>query len=304
MLDLKALLGYHGWNLGVLAAPFIRRALKMHPFRKLIFSLFAVIILVSISVPAGASGVTPEPARKSIGQTFGGEELVYDIGVWFFNKVAQGRLSLVKDGPDTYTATLTAKTTGIIDTLLRHRRDKYVAKLKMSPDGKRFITESFEKSVSMDGKDARMGTYHFDYEKRVITWKSWGGGKEEKTGTANMPDGRYIDDPIGAFYNFRYGVYGQVAHGSNFNIPSFPKEDRFPEIHIKVATEKELGKRIRSGNKPDFLADARIDKELFGSMNGDVEIRFTKGMLPVQAIAKGLVFFGDVKGKLREVNLL
>jgi len=285
--------------------PLPAMANKMPLSRKFTFFLFAVLILISFSCPANASGESaPGAEKKSIGQTFGGEELVYDIGVWFFSKVAQGRLLLVKDGPHSYTATLTARTTGIIDTLLRHRRDRYVVKLRMSADGSRFLTESFEKTVSMDNKEARKGTYHFDYAKKTITWKSWGAGKEEKSGTARMPDGVYVDDPIGAFYNFRYGVYGPIENGRNYDIPSFPKEDRFPEIHIRVATEKELKKRIRSGNKPDFLADARIDKELFGSINGDVEIRFTRGMLPVQAIAKGLVFFGDVKGRLSEVNLL
>ena len=270
--------------------------------RRLAGSLFLSIALLS-SAPALSASEPSKDHGKTIGQTFEGEELVYDIGVWFFSNVAQGKVVLKSDGPNTYTATLTAGTSGLIDTLLRHRKDRYVSRLKMTGDGKRFVTVSFEKEVEMDGKSARKGTYKMDYDKRIVSWKSWGAGKEEKSGNVKIPEGMYVDDPIAAFYNFRFGAYGEVEHGREYDIASFPKEDRFPEIHIKVATEKELKKRTRSGIVPDYLADARIDKELFGSMNGDVEIRFTKGMLPTHAIAKGIFFFGDVKGRLKEVNL-
>ena len=97
--------------------------------------------------------------------------------------------------------------------------------------------------------------------------------------------------------SFRVASY---LKGKGYKIMTLPKEDRIPEISIRMASEKEFRKRGRKGDA-DFLADARIDKDLFGSTSGDIEIFFTRDMLPVQAIAKGIILFGDVKGKLREV---
>lgn len=264
--------------------------------------LLAFILLSFSAVPALA---TEEKAGRglSIAETFLDEELVYSIGFWFFKDVAEGKLSLKADGAGRYTATLAAHTNGVVDTLLRHRRDRYVAKLKLSEDGGRFVTESFEKAVEMDGKGVRRSLHTVDYEKRVVVWKSWGGGRDEKSGVEKIPEGGYADDPIAAFYNFRYGVYGTIGEGREYRIFTFPKEDRNPEIFIRMATEKELQKRNKLGkDAAEYLADARIDKDLFGSKEGDIEILFTRDMLPVQAVAKGILVFGDVKGRLREVT--
>ena len=238
--------------------------------------------------------------EASIGELFAGEELQYDIGFWIFNGIAEGRLVLKDEGNGRYTATLSAKSNGVLDTLLKHRRDRYVATLRLSKDGKRFLTESFEKELSMDGKGTRRSLHKVDYKARTVSMRSWGGDKPEKTSVDRIPDGVYTDDPLAAFYNFRNGVYGNIAEGKDYRIMTFPKDDKIPEIFIRMATKDELRKRNWKKVPADLLADARIDKELFGSSSGDIEILFTKEMIPVQAIAKDLVMFGDVKGKLRE----
>lgn len=274
----------------------------------LLSRVFLVLIGISFLTCSPAFASSPELLKDdsgknafSIGEAFAGEELKYDISVWFFSGVAESRLVLKQDGPGRYVATLSAKTNGIIDTLLRHRRDKYIARLRLSEDGKRFLTESFEKEVEMEGKGVRRSVHKVDYKARTVTWKSWGGGRPEKAGVEKIPDGMFTDDPIGAFYNFRFGVYGDITEGKDYKIITFPKEDRIPNISIRIAHEKELRERNTRGVPADILADAKIDKELFGSKNGDIEILFTRDMLPVQATAKGITFFGDVKGKLSEV---
>lgn len=240
-------------------------------------------------------------AASSIGEVFAGEELAYDIGFWFFTGVAESRLVLKEDGPGRYVATLSARTHGVLDAFLKHRRDRYIATLRVSPDGKRFLTESFEKEVSIDGKGTRRSIHKVDYDARTVSSRSWGAGKPEKITLDPIPEGVYMDDPLAAFYNFRFGVYGGIEEGRDYRIMTFPKEDRIPEIKIRIAHEKELRRRARSSVEADILADAKIDKDLFGSKTGDIEILFTKDMLPVQAIARGIILFGDVKGHLREV---
>lgn len=250
---------------------------------------------------AQSSAPSERPYASSIADAFIGEKLSYDIGFWFFHGVAEGTLVLKEDGPGRYVATFSAKTNGVLDTILKHRRDRHIARLRLSEDGKRFLTESFEEEVEIEGKGIRRKIHEVDYAARTVTSRSWGGGKPEKKRVEKIPAGIYTDDPLAAFYNFRFGVYGDISEGKRYKIMTFPKEGRIPEISIRIVSEREFSKRGKKSAKADFLADARIDKELFGSKNGDIEIFFTKDMLPVQAIAKGIMLFGDVKGKLREV---
>ncbi len=268
-----------------------------------VFAAFFLVLLL-LCAPFPACSADPGGGVQqaySIGEAFAGEELAYDIGFWFFNGVAESRLVLKEDGPGRYVATLSAKTNGVLDSFLKHRRDKYIARLRVSPDGKRFLTESFEKEVSIDGKGTRRSVHKVDYEARTVVSRSWGGGKPEKSTNDPIPDGMFMDDPLAAFYNFRFGVYGGIEEGRDYRITTFPKEDKIPEIKIRIAPEKELRRRARRSVEADILADAKIDKELFGSKTGDIEILFTRDMLPVQAIARGIILFGDVKGHLREV---
>lgn len=273
-------------------------------FTKATALLFLLVVLCFPADFAGASStqaqVKEELDASTIGEAFVGEKLAYDIGFWFFNGIAESTLFLKEDGPGRYVATFSARTNGVLDTFLKHRRDRYTARLRLSEDGKRFLTDSFEKEVEIDGKGIRRSVHKVDYDARTVSSRSWGGGKPEKNTLDNIPEGMYTDDPLAAFYNFRFGVYGGIAEGKDYKIMTFPKEDRIPEISIRIVSEKELRKRGRKVRDAGVLADARIDKELFGSANGDIEIFFTRDMLPVQAIAKGIILFGDVKGKLRE----
>lgn len=274
-------------------------------FSKTSAAFFLLFVLVFPAPLIAGQAVQPPQATvgnyaPSIGEAFVGEELAYDIGFWFFNGVAESRLVLKEDGPGRYVATLSARTNGVVDTILKHRRDRYVARLRVSEDGRRFLTESFEKEVEIDGKGIRRSIHKVDYDARTVSSRSWGGGKPEKNTFDKIPDGMYTDDPLAAFYNFRFGVYGSIYEGKDYRIMTLPREDRIPEILIRLAPENELRRRSRRTDAA-LLADAKIDKELFGSKNGDIEILFTREMLPVQAIAKGILLFGDVKGKLREV---
>lgn len=269
-------------------------------------AVLAVFLLAVLCFPPSFAAASPtmtgeSPDAASIGDVFANEKLAYDIGFWFFQGVAEGTLILKEDGPGRYVATFSARTNGVLDTILKHRRDRYIARLRLSEDGKRFLTDSFEKEVEIEGKGIRRSIHKVDYSAGTVSSRSWGGGRPEKNSVEKIPAGMYTDDPLAAFYNFRFGVYGGIAEGKHYKIMTFPKEDRIPEISIRIVSQKEIRKRGKKGTQADLLADAKIDKELFGSKNGDIEIFFTKDMLPVQAIAKGILLFGDVKGKLREV---
>lgn len=263
------------------------------------YTRYLLFILAAIGVLSTYAVARQQEAKKkpTIADVFIGEDLTYRIGFWIFDDVAQGRLTL-ENGPDgDYVATLSAWTTGVAGWALRYRKDTFVVHMRLSDDGQRFISKTFEKTVDKSG-DIRKGITYFDYDKRLVTWRSWGGGKEDKGGTGRIPSGIWVDDPIAAFYNFRYGVYGPVKEGANYTIYTFPKGDEVPHIMLRMASKTELAARRGDNAAAEYLAYARIDRDLFGSQSGDVEILFNGDMLPTEAVAKDIMLFGDVRGRL------
>lgn len=257
--------------------------------------LSGFLFIVSVSDVAAK----PPPVRKkpTIADAFVGEDLGYKIGFWIFSSLAEGRLTLEKGEGNDYVATLSAWTTGFTGWAMKYRKDTFVVHMTLSPDGQRFISKTFEKTVDKSG-DVRKGLTIFDYEKKLVTWRSWGGGKDERSGKGVIPPDKSIDDPVTAFYNFRYGVYGPAKEGSNYVIYSFPKGKEVTTIMLRMASREELEARKGDNLTAEYLAYARLDKELFESESGNVEILFNKEMLPTEAVAKDILLFGDVRGRL------
>ncbi len=51
-----------------------------------------------------------------------------------------------------------------------------------------------------------------------------------------------------------------------------------------------------------YLAEVKLGKDLFGSKSGFIEIEFTNDMIPEAAVAKDILFYGDVRGKLTSIG--
>lgn len=267
----------------------------------ILFFLLACFIGISSCNPAVSAGADIIKKQKTIGEYFDGEEFTYNIGFWWFKKAAVGKIGIHKKGDGIYEITLTAETMGFIGFITKYRKDIYHAYAEEIDDGRRFRTKRFEKIVKI-GDKTRHGYTEVDYNTRTYHWKSWGGGKEEKEATEPIPPGILYDDPFTGFYNFRFGVYGQIAEGKEFHVPTFPVKDA-STIYVRIATNKEKAARINPDPAEiDYLADIVIDKELFGSQAGKVEVRFNKELIPVQATAKDLTLFGDVRGTLVEMT--
>lgn len=297
--------------------------MKRQNTRVFFIALFLTAVISALPCPLAAVHAEERPEAQplsraeplradaglvTIGARYADEELVYQVGVLFFDDAATGTVSLKKDGDDDYVATFTAHTVGVVDRIY-HRQDTYVAHLKEADNGRRFVTKSFEKTIDANGK-VRKGVTNMDYAKNEMTWKSWGGGKDDRSGLVRLKDGMRYDDPLAAFYNFRYGVYGAIKELQIYKIPTFPKEDHTPEILLRVASKGEFDKKADElkGFNPeepyaDYLAEVKLDKELFGSGSGLIDIFFTDGLVPVEAVARDVVFFGDVRGKLREIGM-
>lgn len=237
----------------------------------------------------------------NIGKLFDGEELIYDIGFWLFKKAAIGKIGLKKKEDGGYIAVLQAETLGVIGWVTRYRKDVYIAHMEEAEGGKRFITSVFDKTVTIGDTTKRTATY-LDYKKRIMTWKKWKGDKLEEDKQEEIPPDNIYDDPLAAFYNFRFGTYGPIEEGREYRITTFPKKD-VKTMYLRIATKDEKDKRIHSNSDDvDYLADIIIDKELFGSQTGNIEAFFTKELIPMGGIVKDLIFFGDVRGTLVEMT--
>lgn len=282
-----------------------------------IFSGIGLAIAVIVAAPVRpafgaaeeAAAIAAQPVDRAeeiikAADALVGEELVYHISFWVFQDMAVGKVTFTKDENGEYVARLDARTIGMVDKVLQHRHDIYTSRLILSEDGSMFVTKSFKKSSDINGK-VREGVKYIDYKNRILTWMSWGGGKEDKSGGSGFPEGVYPVDPLTAFYNFRLGVYGPAEEGREYRIHTFPKDDKVPELYMRITTREEMDKRTRRRKAPaaDYLADAKVDKEFFGSGNGELEILFTGGLLPVRAVAKDVAFFGDVTGTLKQVGV-
>lgn len=266
-----------------------------------ILSLFLIHFSTIASAEESASVLLkPSDFKSTIADNFVDEELTYRVGYWIFDDVAEGKLSLKKESETDYVATLSAHTTGSFWGIIK-RKDVYISHLKLSPDGKRFLPSYFEKRIETRGK-TRFTVTKIDLEKKLVSWKSWGGDVEDKFGEAIIPDGNPADDPIAAFYNFRYGVYGRVELGKEFRIYTAPKSDKPPHIYMRVAGNGEKGGKFKHNQSTEFLVFATIEKELFGSQTGELEIIFGKDMIPTAAVVKDVMLFGDVTGKLIKVS--
>ena len=273
--------------------------------RAIIFPVISsLFLLLHISESRGEliPRVEPKPVEyvSTIADNFVDEELTYRVGYWVFSDVAEGVLSLKKESDTDYVATLKAYTTGAFWGIIK-RSDVYISHMKLSPDGKRFLPSTFEKRIEIRGK-TRYTLTKIDLEKGLVTWKSWGGGVEDKNGEAVIPPGNPADDPIVAFYNFRYGVYGKPEFGKEFKIFTSPKSDKPPHIYMRVAAIGEKGGKLKYNSASEYMVFATIEKELFGSQTGELEIVFGKDMVPLSAVVKDVLMFGDITGKLIKVS--
>lgn len=235
----------------------------------------------------------------SIGETFAGEVFSYDVSFWIFKNAAQGKLRLVRgDKPGEYTGIMEAQTTGVLGFFLRHRKDIYISKVVEIDGGKRFRTVSFE-NQSIVGKKKRRTLQTLDYEKRTFVKEVWSKGRKRSGAKKDIPEGMSYDDPVAGFYNLRFGAYGEVKEGEDFTIQGLPREDEII-MTVHVATEEDFKKRVPK-DLPNvrYICDVHIDKELFDSKSGNIELYFSETMVPLVAVAKDVMMYGDVYGELQ-----
>jgi hypothetical protein len=251
---------------------------------------------------AEAQRVSPaSPERKrSVAEFFKGEELEYQIGVGPFKRVALGRLNfqaLRRTGR--YLATLQAETLGVLGCVARYRVDTYRTTMEEIDGGRRLRALSYEEDVTI-GNKLRRKISLFDYQRKK--WIKVRRRKDGATGRTeeDIPPDVIYDDFLTAFYNFRYGVYGEIERGRKYSVTTFPRKG--PSTYeVIVAGKEEEEKRRRSDKTKEgkeFFIKLYLDPEITHSKEGLIEGWLSKEFYPLEGAIKDVFFYGDVKGRL------
>ena len=244
---------------------------------------------------------------KSIGERFDGEELDFKISFWIFSSVARGHLTMEKESEGIYVVTFSAKTTGVA-RWLRKRKDKYIERIEELDGGRRFRTLSLEEHSKIGSKKRKTITT-IDHKEGVMSWTKWKNDKFRKTESLVIPEGRNYDGPFTAFYNFRYGAYGDITHDKEYLVKTFPKhQDDELDIYIRLLNAGDSAKRIKKWRIKEadaeggYMSAIKLDKELFDSKSGDIDMFFNSEMIPVKSVAKDIMLFGDVRAEFVPAN--
>jgi hypothetical protein len=277
---------------------------RRHLFEWLIGLPFLCILPLGIrETKADPSNPQRNEGDSSIGESFNGEELSYEIGFWLFKRAAIGKLSFMAgDKKGHYVSVLQAETLGVVGWVSRYRVDTYRATMEEIDGGKRLRAISFEEDVKI-GSKSRKWIHQFDYQKR-----KWIKIRKKKDGRVDrseeeIPPGMAYDDFLTASYNFRYGVYGAVERGRRYIVPTFPRKGS-SSYEVRVAGEEEERKRKKSekpDNGKDLLIKLFLDPEVTHSKEGSIEGWLSKELYPVEGTIKSVVLFGDVKGILTKI---
>jgi hypothetical protein len=238
--------------------------------------------------------------RASIAEFFNGEELVYEIGVGLFKRVAVGKLSFRPlRATGRYLATLEAETVGVLGWVARYRVDTYRSVMEEIDGGRRLRGLSFEEDVKI-GSRLRKKIYLLDHERRKwIRIRRRSDGRLAKS-EVDVPPGVTYDDFLTASYNFRYGVYGEIERGKKYIVSTFPRKGS-SNYEVSVAGKgEEEGKKKKEKNKEgkEFLVKLYLDPELTHSKEGLIEGWLSKELYPLEGAIRDVVFFGDVRGTL------
>jgi len=254
-----------------------------------------VMVFLLWGGPGDCAGAQPD---GSIADLFTGETLKYEVGFWLIDPVGGGVADFQSLGHGRYRVYHVGKAEGFVGWLTGYRREIYRSTMTTINNGKRLIPLKFEE-YSVIGEWYRNKTTTYDYPGRKVVIEVEKEGKPMKREEMEIPMGVLYDDPVTAFYNLRFGVYGKVEPGKEFILRTIPSKGH-EIIRIQVAT-KEEAERARAAEKvkagKDLLIRILLDREMWGRKKGELEIWFNRDLLPISGVVKDIPFFGNVRGR-------
>ena len=254
-----------------------------------------MVVFLLLGQPWDCAGAQPE---DSIGDRFVGETLKYEVGFWLIDPVGGGVADFQSLGNGRYRVYHVGKAEGLVGWLTSHRREIYRSTMTTINNGKRLIPLKFEE-YSVIGEWYRKKTTTYNYPARKVITEGEKEGKPMNREEMEIPSGVLYDDPVTAFYNLRFGVYGKVEPGKEFILRTTPSKGH-EIIRIQVATKEEAEKaraaeKVKTGK--DLLIRILLDREMWGRKKGELEIWFNRDLLPISGVVKDIPLFGNIRGR-------
>jgi hypothetical protein len=231
------------------------------------------------------------------------ESLHYDISFLWFKKAAEGKITFTKgDENNRYIATLEAETLGFIGFITNYRKYVYISHITYDEELKRLISIKFER-IEIVEKKVWKSLNFMDYNARKLTWRSFFMENQIKETVEEIPRDIIYEDILSAFFNFRFGFFGNIEKGKEYMLKGIPNKgvvDYF--IHVS-SPEEEIANKRKLGieNGDGYLFLIKIPKVIFRS-KGIVWVWFNKDLLPLAATVEDAVILGDITGTLKDKN--
>lgn len=242
-------------------------------------------------------------AEKEIQQMVG-ENYLYSIDFLFFKRLAEGELRFSEtDQPDIYRAELIGRTLGVASWLSGDRTQTYTSVMKLTPDGSLRSIEHTSRIVKRKwGKWRDRGRHHrYDYTQGIVFEEKSKEGVVSSRKERKIPEGQQPVDMLTAFYNLRAGVYGPLARGSQFLIPTYSGKG-FSNISVTVLT---VAKQAKQEFFPahGLLLSVTLDPEVFDTDSGNLYFWLSDAGFPERGIVEDIIGMGDVRGSLVKEDL-
>jgi hypothetical protein len=234
-------------------------------------------------------------------QALVGESLDFDIAFLWFDRLAEGRLTLSPgERPNTFKATLEARTLGIAAWLTREREHHYETLMEMM-ENQQFRPISHEARIlKWKGKDSqqRIKRYLFDHATQQVHYQRIRDGEMKHNEILPMAKYGPGADILTVSYNFRAGVYGPLRPGAHFRIPTFNHKG-VGYITIDILTDQQRQQQTFFPAKGGVLCKVQVDPEIFDTGNGILHVWLNDQGHPARSIVEKVTGIGTVRGIMR-----
>ncbi len=295
--------------------------MKLPPYKLLIqkiLKVFFVICWLGISSTPALSETSKSPTLGTYAsfspngdiRRFAGETLFFDMDFMIFSKAAQAQISFYEENGK-FKCILVAETQGLVGFLTSYVKHIYKSTFDIIDNGKRLRTTTFEREI-IDGSDRERIVHVMDYLAKRHYWFSYDNETLVKQDNESITGEDPLDDVLGLFYNFRNGAYGKIEKGGIYKVPTFwtkgSSRTATNEMSIYISTNSERAKfeEEESGQElaAKMLMKVMVPSDLFETKNGELYFWSSEHYVPLEAIYKDFILFGDLHIKFVKRTVL
>ena len=263
--------------------------------KKFVLILF---FIVTVCAQTALADVNDEEKLHPV-YSLTGEELNYDISFLWFDRLAEGTISLVRGEEDgTFLVKMEAKTLGVAAFFTSNRVEKYQTLMRIGDNG--LLYPLWHSTHTL--RDKKKGTtekitrYDFDYEKKQVHYQKIKNQKAYKDQWIELDSNKQLFDILSALYNLRLGLLGPVG-SERLIIPTFHRKG--PQDIVVEPLQTIDSKDRKFFDQDEITTRILVDPSVFGTKGRDVLASFDTNMRPNRGIIKNVIGLGDVRGTLR-----